>query len=112
IQRGPLVYCLESTDLPRGVKLSDVTIPADIHLAARFDSKFLGGMVVLDGKELVRSSSDWTGQLYREAQRSSLKRVDVQLIPYFAWANRGPSDMTVWLPLSPKYRSPRINLLP
>ena len=30
VQRGPIVYCLESPDLPRGVKISDVLIPLDM----------------------------------------------------------------------------------
>jgi DUF1680 family protein len=25
--------------------------------------------------------------------------VDLKLIPYYAWGNRGPSAMSVWLPL-------------
>ena len=55
IQRGPVVYCLESPDLPAGVKISDVRIPADINLLPRYDHRLLGGVVVLDGKaHLIR----------------------------------------------------------
>jgi DUF1680 family protein len=25
--------------------------------------------------------------------------LDLRLIPYYAWGNRGPSEMTVWMPL-------------
>ncbi len=35
IERGPIVYCLESTDLPKGVRVEDVTIPADAELTAQ-----------------------------------------------------------------------------
>jgi DUF1680 family protein len=41
---------------------------------------------------------DWGGRLYRPLQRRA-ERVHVRLIPYYAWANRGPSEMTVWMPL-------------
>ena len=50
-------------------------------------------------------NSDWANQLYREFEPSSRKKseigtVDIELIPYFAWANRGISWMEVWIPLA------------
>jgi DUF1680 family protein len=105
IERGPVVYCLESCDLPKTASaqhqptLLDVTIPSDIQLTARLDRRLLGGVVVLEGKALARSEADWRGELYRDARTASLTPVDIRLIPYFAWDNRGPSEMTVWLPL-------------
>jgi len=98
IQRGPVVYCLESPDLPPGVKISDVRIPADINLLARFDQRLLGGVVVLDGKVLARAGKDWNGKLYREVPPESFKSVAIKFIPYSVWQNRGPSEMSVWLP--------------
>jgi len=98
VQRGPVVYCLESPDLPAGVKISDVLIPSDIKLAARFDRRLLDGIVVLDGKALTRPKEDWGGKLYREFKPSELKPVNVRFIPYSVWQNRGPSEMSVWLP--------------
>jgi DUF1680 family protein len=76
-----------------------MAIPADIDLVARFDGKLLGGIVLLEGKGFIRSASDWNGQLYRELPTSPFKPVAVRLIPYFAWGNRGRSEMSVWLPL-------------
>ena len=35
IKRGPIVYCLESPDLPKGVRVQDVAIPADAKLTAQ-----------------------------------------------------------------------------
>jgi DUF1680 family protein len=113
IERGPVVYCLESCDLPQKsggtdktnstpdearARVLNVTIPDDIQLVARFDRRLLGGVVVLEGKGLARSESDWRSELYRDARASPLTPVDIRLIPYFAWDNRGPSEMTVWLP--------------
>jgi len=98
VQRGPVVYCLESADLPAGVKISDVQIPADMDLLARYDQRLLGGVVVLDAKVLARAGDDWTGKLYREVQPDKLKTVAVKFIPYSLWQNRGPSEMSVWLP--------------
>jgi uncharacterized protein len=101
VQRGPVVYCLESFDLPGGTRLSDVLIPGNIQLAARYDRRLLGGVAVLEGQALARPAESWAGKLYREYHPASLKPVKVRFIPYAAWANRGPSEMSVWLPLEP-----------
>jgi len=105
VQRGPIVYCLESCDLAGGNKkpsLRDVTIPANIDLIARFDQNLLNGIIVLEGKALTRRAADWHGRLYRDFEPTVPDPVAIRLIPYFAWANRGPSEMTVWLPLASK----------
>ncbi len=100
IQRGPIVYCLESPDLPAGVKISDALIPSDMKLTARYDQRLLGGIVVLEGKALLRPPENWSGKLYREFQQAELKPVNVKFIPYSVWQNRGPSEMSVWLTLT------------
>ncbi len=98
VQRGPVVYCLESPDLPMGVKISDVRIPNDMELRARFDGRLLGGVVVLDGKVLTRVGESWSGKLYREIQPEKFQTNGVKFIPYSVWQNRGPSELSVWLP--------------
>jgi len=98
VQRGPLVYCLESPDLPAGVTVSDVLIPADMRLMARYDRRLLGGIVVLEAKALAQSQGDWKGQLYRESNPAAPRPFNVKFIPYSVWQNRGRSEMSVWLP--------------
>jgi DUF1680 family protein len=75
ITRGPLVYCLESVDNP------DVDIfSAELELSSLRDDflpKLLGGCVVIHGKTTDGKS--------------------LKFIPYFLWANRGESQMTVWV---------------
>jgi DUF1680 family protein len=99
IKRGPLVYCLESVDLPDGVRLVDVLIPENIQLVPRYEQELLQGVAVLRGKVLVRDSGDWDRRLYRRFQRRPAKVVAARFVPYYAWANRGRSEMSVWLPL-------------
>jgi DUF1680 family protein len=99
VQRGPLVYCLESADLPRGVKVLDVVVPGRIKLRPRFDRALLGGVTVLEGKAEAVVEPDWSGELYRDLAAPAPRAIDLKLIPYYAWGNRGPSEMSVWLPL-------------
>ena len=100
VKRGPIVYCLESVDLPRGVKPLDISLSSDIKLRARFDRRLLGGIVLLEGTALARTNSNWTGQLYRELKPTKPTPIKLRLIPYSLWANRGESEMSVWLPLN------------
>ena len=98
VQCGPIVYCLESPDLPVGVSISDVLIPSDMKLVARYDQRLLDGIVVLEGQAFLRPPENWSGKLYREVQQAELKPVNVKFIPYSVWQNRGASEMSVWLP--------------
>jgi DUF1680 family protein len=99
VKRGPVVYCLESVDLQKGTSLADVRIPADVRLKPRFEADLLGGVTVLEGAFAKKSAGEWNGKLYREFQRSDGVPVPAAMIPYYAWANRGRSEMSVWLPL-------------
>lgn len=99
VMRGPLVYCLESTDLPAGVRVQDVSIPRDVAFAPRHVPGLLGGVTVLEGEAVARRGDDWTDALYREVSSVLPERVPITLIPYYAWHNRGEPEMTVWLPL-------------
>ncbi|MEO6435849.1 MAG: glycoside hydrolase family 127 protein [Tepidisphaeraceae bacterium] len=104
IVRGPMVYCLESVDLPEGVRVTDVCIPRNAKLTPR-DSNELGGATVIEGKGLAIaggdwSGDDWSGRLYRDLSTAPPREFHLVLVPYYAWDNRGPSEMSVWLPLA------------
>jgi hypothetical protein len=99
IMRGPIVYCLESVDLPKAVKISEVVIRHNIGLKPRFDKQLLKGITVLEGQAEFFQDGDWSSRLYKQLTPQEPKTITIRLIPYYAWANRGPSQMTVWLPL-------------
>jgi DUF1680 family protein len=97
VKRGPVVYCLESVDVPEDVKLSEIVIPHDIELMPRSGEGVLRDIVVLTGTALVKRERDWSRQLYREFRPQTAEPFDITLIPYYAWDNRGVSEMTVWM---------------
>jgi DUF1680 family protein len=99
VMRGPVVYCLESIDLPAGVRVMDVLIPRLASFALNHTSDLLPGMVALNTRAMTVSTSQWNDQLYRDANCDPPRDIDVRLIPYFAWDNRGESEMSVWLPV-------------
>lgn len=97
-QRGPVIYCLESADLPPDTDISEIQVSSRSRIKARQVAGLLGGTVVLEGSAQRRPSPPWNGQLYREMKPTEAATIPVTLIPYALWANRGPGTMTVWIP--------------
>lgn len=97
VKRGPVVYCLESVDLKAGQQLSDIVIPADVKLQQKPFKIDNGNMMALEG-DVRLLHNDWGRELYKTLNDSTLG-TKVRWIPYYAWANRGKSDMSVWLPV-------------
>jgi DUF1680 family protein len=100
VARGPILYCAESPDLPPSCDLDGLLLPTDIDLQPAPAPDLGVGVIALEGQALCRPKADWTGQLYRSLATSQPQPTPVRLIPYYAWANRGPSAMSVWLPVA------------
>jgi len=123
IMRGPIVYCLELTKTEGGEEIFNkgVFLAKDIELVPEYRDDFLGGVTVLKGLALNRTEKEnldkkstqltkgkpgWKEhELYRpmklDSNGTQVKgSVEIELIPYYAWANRGLSYMDVWIPLA------------
>jgi DUF1680 family protein len=88
VKRGPLVYCLESPDLPEGVRVEEIAVPDHATFSLSKAELPLEGVSILETELVSRTAPTWKGDaLYR-----------TRLIPYYAWSNRGESEMSVWLP--------------
>ncbi len=70
LQRGPIVYCVEGRDADRS--LESIRLGDESKLSAEPAQRLLGGLTVIKGPGF-------------------------SAIPYYAWANRGPGPMRVWL---------------
>jgi DUF1680 family protein len=98
VVRGPLVYCLESVDLPDGIDIDDVRIPGQATWRAIHNPDLLGGVTVLRTEATVRSGGPWAA-LYRRVPKQKPRTLSLQLVPYYTWNNRGVGEMSVWLPV-------------
>ena len=85
IMRGPVVYCLEGADNPAALK--SLVLSKDAPLTAEHRADLLGGVTVVKGKAKARVDGD----------PSHDKDVDFTAVPYYAWDNRSPGQMIVWL---------------
>ncbi|WP_420147268.1 aceric acid hydrolase [Spirosoma sp.] len=97
VKRGPVVYCLESTD-NANTKLTNVALSAKNDFKptpAKIDNS---NVMALEGTAKLINEGNWTNQLYREVSDKAPVSTRVRLIPYYAWANRGQSEMQVWIP--------------
>lgn len=99
VMRGPIVYCIESPDLS-GKSIFDVVIPASISLKPVKQKVAGAELAFLSGEALLQKSGNWNSTLYKPVNsKSELSKVQIRLIPYFAWGNRGKSEMSVWMPV-------------
>lgn len=97
VTRGPVVYCVESADLPEGVGIEQVAIPQSIRWAEEPGSGIFAGHLILRGT--AAQLPPQVATLYAELNPAEPAPLDVRLVPYGLWGNRGPGEMSVWLPL-------------
>ena len=93
VMRGPVVYCMEGAD--NGKRIQDCLLDANAEFTETFSELY--GMPVLTTGGFERPEPDGTW-LYRRF-RNELSPKTLTFIPYYAFANRGESDMRVWIPV-------------
>jgi DUF1680 family protein len=105
VQRGPLLYCLEQMDQEDKGSVFDVALPAgpdpSLGFASEFRPDMLGGIVLLKHKGMATAKPLIEEPLYQTMERTPRgqeKEVNLTFIPYYAWANRLPGAMEVWIP--------------
>lgn len=99
LQRGPLMYCLEGADnLDSAVQ--NIVVDRNAAVQAVYRPDLLNGVTVLemDGTSTKRQLN--SDELIHTRQK-------VTAIPYYSWANRGPGDMTVWIPFEASAAKPK-----
>jgi DUF1680 family protein len=104
VRRGPLIYCLESPDhegisvLGARVHVGDGAAASGWRVAHRDD--LLEGVTVIEAEGSAAPARAEGRPLYAPLPDRAPPTEEVRLtfIPYYAWANRGLSEMTVWVP--------------
>lgn len=88
VERGPEVLALESVDL--GADVADATIDLDTPPVER------EGRVWVRVAQRAAAADGWP---YAERPPvGGSDAIDVPLVPYHEWAERGPSTMRIWIP--------------
>jgi DUF1680 family protein len=101
IQRGPVVYCLESCDQEKIEDVLDVQIDSSQPLDTRWRDDLFGGIMTVEAAGYVAEPGLWQGALYQPAKNApdpTGRPARLVAIPYYAWGNRGIGSMRVWIP--------------
>jgi DUF1680 family protein len=104
-QRGPIVFCIEHLDQPgheHDMNMAGYMVHADASTTSHFDPNLLNGVMVLDHPGSISRMPADLGLYYPETEKEAVQEepTTLKLIPYYAWANRGPASMQVWIPSS------------
>ena len=89
IQRGPLMYCAEWID--NAGNTSNIILPKTASFASSFNPKLLNGVMILKSQASQIEISSNGLEIKTQSKPFTA-------IPYYAWANRGKGEMTVWIP--------------
>ncbi len=89
LTRGPIIYCIEGADNPK--PLYSLAVSNPLKAVCEYDGGLGAFVIEADGV------SAENGELYFPAGSIKKKPVKLRFIPYFAFANRGESDMQVWV---------------
>jgi DUF1680 family protein len=102
LMRGPIVYCVEWPDNPKDRQIDDAVLSNHTPLNTTYQKGLLGGVQVIAGGLLISKTTNEERQ-NAATGKTEIKRIPFKeelefiAIPYYAWANRGPSQMAVWL---------------
>lgn len=83
LERGPIVYCVESADLPAGTDLEAIELSPSVKptVVPRHDVPGAPLGITLPATDAATGTP-----------------IQIGAVPYFAWAHRTPGAMRVWIP--------------
>jgi uncharacterized protein len=100
MQRGPVVFCMEQLDqadqAPQSFPLMTARLGGETSF--QYQAALLDGVGTLEHPGAIEDSTAQAA-LYSAAPVEKTRRsTTLKLVPYYAWANREPSSMQVWIP--------------
>lgn len=97
VKRGPVVYCIESVDYPAGTNIFDIALTPGASFTPVPTVIDNSNVMLLKGTGRLLADDNWNNKLYQPLSAGNGKQVDVTLVPYYAWGNRGHGEMSVWM---------------
>ncbi len=97
VMRGPVVYCMEEKDNSKDLHMYRLCAEEPMEECS----------VMIEGKQFPalkakgqRQKKKDSDGLYQKYEKPEYEDVEITLIPYYAWANRGENEMAVWMRIS------------
>ncbi|MDF7825382.1 glycoside hydrolase family 127 protein [Pontiellaceae bacterium B12227] len=98
VKRGPLLYCIETPDLPEEAGILDIYLNGNAPMNVEPRPDLLGGINVINIEALVRGKQAPVG-MYHKVTAPGFTKQSIQMVPYYAWSNRGTAEMTIFFPV-------------
>jgi uncharacterized protein len=92
LERGPLVYCIETVDLPSGVDVEQVTIDRGTQPVTVPRPDIADSVVALRVRLQATPAN--------HPDDGDRPDIEADAVPYHTWANRDVQAMRVWIPTS------------
>lgn len=92
LMMGPVVYCLEGIE--NGINLHSLSIDPQAKFVPSYDQNYGMNIISAKGYRVVRPVGE---ALYYDYDQMQVLPQTLQFIPYYAFANRGESEMIVWM---------------
>lgn len=99
LQRGPIVYCLEGPD-HTDQAVQNIVVDQQANFTTSFNANMLNGVLLLNGMGNATTRQENSDELLK-------KELPIKAIPYYAWNNRGPGEMVVWIPYEASLSRPK-----
>ena len=91
VARGPVIYCMEEVD--NGANLHSLNLDPNADFVLEFSKDYQIPVLHTEGYR----TKTGTGLYY--FYNGTMEKTSLHFIPYFAFANRGISEMLVWIPV-------------
>lgn len=98
IARGPLIYCAEAADNPKGVHQLIVPVESEPQVVNETEP-ILGRIVSIKIPAHTISDTQWGDNLFQEVPK--IAPAILKAIPYCMWDNRTSGEMAVWFSSTP-----------
>ena len=96
-ERGPLVYCLETVDLPGDVALEEVELEPGARPVPEPRPDVADSAIGLAVPAVRRRHGRTAGPPPSDPAEPT--PIEIRAVPYFSWANRSVDAMRVWVPV-------------
>jgi DUF1680 family protein len=86
---------LEGLDIDSDVSIDELALPVNASFTEEPINEFPYDMIALRTEMVHRPKGEG---LYYPLPSDGEKKIPLRMIPYFSWANREETDMSVWFP--------------
>jgi DUF1680 family protein len=93
LERGPLVLCVESADLPPGATLENIRIDTSLPPILHDDGAAVSASLVGDPR-----AANGLPPFGDQERPDVVRALSLTFIPYHRWAERGPATMRIFTP--------------